>query len=172
MINTTPKKPVILIIDDSAVTLQSLTLVLSDAGYTIITATGGLAALNLLQSEHPDLILLDVDMPDLDGYETCMNIKNNAVLDDIPIIFLSGLEDTFDIVRGFNAGATDYIVKPVATEDLVVRVRTHLALQVRHAELSRLNASITLENRKMAENETRLQARVRELEMQLKGKKR
>ncbi len=106
----------------------------------------------------------------LDGYKICARIKQNQETRDIPVLFLSGFEETFDIVKGFNAGAIDYITKPVATDELMVRVQTHLSQLSRHRELLETNVALVTENREYIVNEARLKARVAELEQELRLK--
>jgi len=160
----------ILVVDDSPVTIQSISAVLIRFGYLVLSAERGSAALELLKAETPDLIILDIDMPELDGYKICARIKQNQKTRDIPVLFLSGFEETFDIVKGFNAGAIDYITKPVATDELMVRVQTHLSQLSRHRELLETNVALVTENREYIVNEARLKARVAELEQELRLK--
>ena len=119
----------ILIVDDTPKNIQLLGTILKNIGYKIIVATNGLQALDILEKIKPDLILLDVMMPDLDGYETCKKIKSSEYLKDIPIIFLTAKTQPEDIVKGFELGAVDYIIKPFNSSELVARVKTHLELK-------------------------------------------
>jgi diguanylate cyclase (GGDEF)-like protein len=119
----------ILIVDDTPKNIQLLGTVLKNIGYKIIVATNGLQALGLLEKIKPDLILLDVMMPELDGYETCKRIKATEKLKDIPIIFLTAKTQPEDIVKGFELGAVDYIIKPFNSSELLARVKTHLELK-------------------------------------------
>lgn len=123
------KNAYILIVDDTPKNIQLLGTVLKNIGYKIIVATNGLQALGLLEKIKPDLILLDVMMPELDGYETCRRIKATEKLKDIPIIFLTAKTQPEDIVKGFELGAVDYIVKPFNSSELLARVKTHLELK-------------------------------------------
>ncbi|MBP7281236.1 MAG: diguanylate cyclase [Leptospiraceae bacterium] len=116
----------ILIVDDTPKNIQLLGTVLKNVGYKIIVATNGLQALGILEKVKPDLILLDVMMPDLDGYETCKRIKESESLKDIPVIFLTAKTQPEDIVKGFQLGAADYIIKPFNSSELLARVKTHL----------------------------------------------
>ena len=118
----------ILIVDDNPVIVKLLSSMLSRAGFTVKEASSGSQALALLKTLHPDLILLDIDMPGLSGLETCRIIKGDRRTADIPVIFVTASDDKHDIVAGFHAGAQDYIIKPSTKEELLARVRTHLAL--------------------------------------------
>ena len=118
----------VLIVDDAPANIASLSAVLRGQGYQISVATDGRKALDVLARIRPDLILLDVMMPEMDGFETCAHIKSVAAWRDIPIIFLTGKSDTGDIVRGFELGAVDYVAKPFHAHELLARVRTHLAM--------------------------------------------
>jgi len=118
----------ILIVDDNPVTIKLLGSMLSRAGYQVIQANSGHRALELLETLLPDLILLDIDMPGVSGLETCRIIKETPRTSDIPVIFVTASDDKNDVVGGFSAGAQDYIIKPSTKEELLARVRTHLAL--------------------------------------------
>jgi len=121
--------PLILIVDDVPINLQVLTSLLSDEDYEIAAATSGEEALFLLNTILPDLILLDVIMPDMDGFEVCEMIKASPRTEDIPIIFLTAKTEAEYIVRGFQMGAVDYVRKPFNTPELLARVHTHLELK-------------------------------------------
>jgi len=118
----------ILIVDDNPVTSKLLGAMLTQAGYQVAQADSGHRALATLESLIPELILLDIEMPGISGLETCRIIKENPRTSDIPIIFVTSSDDRHDIVAGFSAGAQDYIIKPSTREELLARVRTHLAL--------------------------------------------
>ncbi|MBX2866298.1 MAG: response regulator, partial [Leptolyngbyaceae cyanobacterium MAG.088] len=118
----------ILVVDDTPANLEIVMELLSSAGYTVWTATSGQRALKLLQSNRPALILLDIQMPHMDGFETCQHIKNNGETAHIPIIFLTVFSETEKITTGFSLGAVDYITKPFQEVELLARVRTHLQL--------------------------------------------
>jgi DNA-binding NtrC family response regulator len=123
------ERGVILIVDDEAANVDLLEQELGDAGYRTVSATSGEQALALASSGKPDLVLLDVMMRGIDGYETCRRLKSAASTRSIPVIFLTALSDSFEKVRGFGAGAVDYVTKPFDTEELLARVRTHIALR-------------------------------------------
>lgn len=126
-------QPLILAVDDEASNLQLLRQILQDH-YRLLFAKDGARALELARQEKPDLILLDVMMPGMTGYETCRALKSDAETAGIPVIFVTALSDTGDEVDGFEAGAVDYITKPVSPPIVRARVRTHLSL-VRAEEL-------------------------------------
>jgi len=128
----------ILLVEDSPINIQALAAVLREAGYHLHVATTGVQALDALTRVRPDLILLDVMMPEIDGYETCRRIKASREWRDIPIIFLTSRTATDDIVRGFELGAVDYVSKPVHAQELLARVGTHLAVDRLRRENERL----------------------------------
>jgi class 3 adenylate cyclase len=128
----------ILLVEDAPANIQAVSSILKEHGCQINVATNGEQALDLLGRVRPDLILLDVVMPGMDGFETCRRIKESAAWREIPIIFLTSRNGTADIVRGFEAGAVDYVAKPFNAPELVARVQTHLALDQLHRENQRL----------------------------------
>ncbi|GAB5562478.1 MAG: hybrid sensor histidine kinase/response regulator [Synoicihabitans sp.] len=119
----------ILIVDDTPANLSVLVQCLGDAGHHILVAEDGAAALELMQLRQPDLVLLDVMMPGIDGFETCRKIKAAPRTADIPVIFMTALTDTKEKLQGFEAGAVDYITKPIQHEEALARVKTHLELR-------------------------------------------
>jgi len=122
-------KPVVLVVDDEPLNIDLLEQELEAAGYGTIAATAGAEALTIAANERPDLILLDVMMNGMDGYEACRRLKSSEVTRAIPVIFLTALTETFDKVRGFGAGAVDYVSKPFDTQELLARIGTHIALR-------------------------------------------
>ncbi|MGE0084540.1 MAG: response regulator [Desulfococcaceae bacterium] len=118
----------VLIVDDNPKNLQVLGTVLKQAGYQIVVAQTGIQALKAVQKIVPDLILLDIMMPEMDGFETCRKLKNMQITKDIPIIFLTARTETEDVIRGFESGAVDYVVKPFNSLELLTRVNTHIEL--------------------------------------------
>lgn len=120
----------ILVVDDTPTNIQVLFDVLKASGYRIAVAKSGESALKRLQEALPDLILLDVMMPGIDGFETCRRLKENQITKDIPVIFMTALADPVDKVKGLNLGAVDYITKPIQQEEVLARIRVHL--QLRH----------------------------------------
>jgi len=134
------KQPLILAVDDEASNLQLLRQILQDR-YRLLFAKDGARALELANQEKPDLILLDVMMPAMTGYETCRALKADPATAGIPVIFVTALSDAGDEVDGFDAGAVDYITKPVSPPIVRARVRTHLSL-VRAEELKQSRLEI------------------------------
>jgi two-component system sensor histidine kinase/response regulator len=122
------KKATILIVDDNKKNLQVLGNVLHEEGYKIAVAQDGYQAVKLAEKIVPGLILLDVMMPGIDGYEVCMSLKSKKELKNIPVIFLTAKSETTDIVEGFKRGGVDYITKPFNKEELLVRIGTHMEL--------------------------------------------
>ena len=127
MITDPKKRDVALVVDDSPETLRLLTDALDGAGMTVMVALDGAAAMRIVDQITPDIVLLDAVMPGLDGFETCRRLKRDAGLDHVPIIFMTGLAETEHIVRGLEAGGVDYVTKPIAVEEMLARIRVHLA---------------------------------------------
>jgi class 3 adenylate cyclase/CheY-like chemotaxis protein len=134
----------ILIVEDTPVNIQTLTAILKGHGYQISVATNGRQALQVIEKVKPDLVLMDVMMPEMDGHEACRLIKASPLWRDLPIIFLTAKTEPADIVRGFELGAVDYVTKPFNTHELLARVNTHLtidhlrrSLAVKMTELAR-----------------------------------
>ena len=158
----------VLIVDDTPQNIQVLGTVLREQNYQINVAQNGLQALDSVEKVPPDLILLDVMMPELDGFETCKRLKANDDTKDIPVIFLTAKVETDDVVHGFELGAVDYVTKPFNATELLARVRTHLELQRLRRELEEYNTQL---EQKVAERTAevrqahfQLQLQVRELE--------
>jgi diguanylate cyclase (GGDEF)-like protein/PAS domain S-box-containing protein len=135
----------ILVVDDTPANLKVLFDILQDAGFRVSIAKSGESALVKAEESNLDLILLDVMMPKLNGFETCRRLKSNPKTQNIPVIFLSALSETVDKVTGFQVGGADYITKPFQTEEVLARVRTQLALQTAKVQL--LNLTSELEKR-------------------------
>ena len=127
MITESKKRDVALVVDDLPETLRLLTDALDGAGMTVMVALDGAAAMRIVDQITPDIVLLDAVMPGLDGFETCRRLKRDAGLDHVPIIFMTGLAETEHIVRGLEAGGVDYVTKPIAVEEMLARIRVHLA---------------------------------------------
>lgn len=119
----------ILVVEDTPANLRLLTEILGKEGYRVRPASSGRLALKSVAAVAPDLILLDVRMPDLDGYETCRELKSNEKGRDIPVIFISALSDTTDKIKGFEAGGVDYITEPFQAAEVLARVESHLSLR-------------------------------------------
>ncbi len=133
----------ILIIDDKPVTLGMLTRYLEGYGLTILVARDGETGLEKALYAVPDLILLDVRMPEMDGFETCRRLKADEISKDIPVIFMSALIDTGHKVAGFEVGAVDYITKPIRQAEVLARIITHLRLQTLTRELQIKNTMLS-----------------------------
>jgi len=118
-----------MIVDDQPANLKVLSEILKGMGYKVRPALNGKTAINAAEHDPPDLILLDIMMPEMDGFEVCGKLKENATLRHIPVIFISALDDIHDKIKGFQAGGVDYITKPFQTEEVLARVNTHLRLE-------------------------------------------
>ncbi|HHL33422.1 MAG TPA: diguanylate cyclase [Desulfobulbaceae bacterium] len=125
----TPRKPIILIADDNQVIIKLLGELFTREGYQVAEVHDGESVLKLLPSIHPDLVLLDVDLPEMSGFDVCRKLKHDPASADIPVLFVTSRNDKKDILAGFAAGGQDYVVKPSTRAELLARVRTHLALR-------------------------------------------
>lgn len=132
----------ILVVDDTPANIQALAAILKDKGYQISVATNGKQALEVLARVQPDLILLDVMMPEMDGFETCRQLKAAEQWRQIPVIFLTAKTDTTDIVKGFELGAVDYVAKPFNAHELLARVNTHLTIDELRRSLADKNVEL------------------------------
>jgi two-component system, sensor histidine kinase and response regulator len=130
----------ILVVDDTLANLRLLVQMLQEQGYKVLPARGGQLALQAARSNPPDLILLDVDMPEMNGYEVCQQLKEDTRTQDVPVIFISAMDDVSDRVKGFEVGGTDYIGKPFQAEEVLARVHTHLTLYHLQRKLEAQNA--------------------------------
>ena len=135
------KKPLVLIVDDTPKNLQVLSNILHEKGYNICISTSGIQALESVNSEPPDLILLDIQMPDMDGFETFKALKLIPNAKDIPVIFLTAMVEPEIILQGFELGAVDYITKPFSIPELIARVATHIEIKKSRERLVDLNAT-------------------------------
>ena len=118
---------IVLVVDDSPATLGMLNEALEKAGYTVLIAQSGAAALTLVERVTPDIVLMDALMPGLDGFETCRRMKRNPVLRSVPIVFMTGLTETEHVLHGLDAGGVDYVSKPVTPDEVIARIGVHLA---------------------------------------------
>lgn len=137
-----PQDSVILVVDDVPQNIQVVGTVLREAGYSIMPATSGAAALQRVQKKRPDLILLDLMMPDVDGLEVCRRLRADAATQGIPIIFLTASNEMEHLVQGLAAGAVDYVTKPFNAPELLARVRTHLELKHSRDMIVRYNQAL------------------------------
>ncbi|MGR9037100.1 MAG: response regulator [Gammaproteobacteria bacterium] len=120
-------KGTVMIVDDTPGNLALLSDTLSGANYRVLVATDGLSAIEQIQYLKPDIILLDVLMPGIDGFETCRQLKADTETADIPVLFMTGLNELDDLLRGFGQGALDYIVKPIRPPEVLARIEVHMA---------------------------------------------
>ena len=131
----TPSFGSVLVVDDTIENLRLLSNLLGEQGYEVRAATSGRQALQAVERDPPDLILLDINMPEMDGFEICRRLKAGERSKDVPVIFLTALTDTADKVRAFETGAVDYVTKPFQFEEVMARVRTHVTLSRTQAAL-------------------------------------
>lgn len=139
------KVPDILVVDDTLANLQLLAEMLKDRGYRVRPVPSGKLALQAIQKEPPELILLDINMPEMNGYEVCAFLKADEALREIPVLFISALDETIDKVKAFAVGGVDYITKPFQFEEVEARVKTHLKLR-------RLQLKLESQNRQLRES--------------------
>lgn len=125
--NVKNQSQVVLVVDDAIDSIHMLNDVLEESHFTVLVALEGAQALTITKNIRPDIILLDAIMPNMDGFETCRQLKLNPQLADVPIIFMTGLSDTEHVVMGLNAGGVDYVTKPINPDELIARMRVHLA---------------------------------------------
>jgi two-component system, sensor histidine kinase and response regulator len=130
--------PTVLVVDDNPKNVQIIALLLREQKYKIIIAVNGLSAIDLVDRARPDLILMDVMMPGMDGFEACQIIKTQTENENIPVIFLTALSEKINIVKGFEAGGVDYITKPFNKEELISRIKTHLELKFARDEMQKM----------------------------------
>lgn len=165
MSRNTSEKGSILIVDDNPTNLGVLSDCFSDSGFEILVAQDGESAIDKAEYAQPDIILLDILMPGIDGFETCDRLKTSASTQDIPVIFMTALSEIVDKVRGFQLGAVDYITKPVQHEEVLARVTTHLTIRNLTKRLKEQNSRLEQEirDRKQAQEQLlRLQAELQE----------
>lgn len=156
----------ILIVDDLPDNLRVLSAAISGQGYQIRCAKSGAIALMAVETTCPDLILLDIKMPDMDGYEVCQRLKASEFR-DIPVIFLSALDDVFDKVKAFNIGGADYITKPFQIEEVLIRVKHQLSLKVAESKICQLNQQLEQQNGQLEALNAELQFEI--IERQIMG---
>lgn len=149
----------ILIIDDNRSNLEYLFEVLTNLGYNILMENSGQAGIERAESAQPDLILLDVVMPNMDGFETCSRLKQNLLTQNIPVIFMTALSEIENRVKGFEMGAVDYITKPIQEAEILARIRTHLTIQSLQNKLREQNIRLQYQmarSRLLAEMQERI----------------
>ncbi|WP_375492521.1 response regulator [uncultured Nostoc sp.] len=149
-INYTPSRGIVLVVDDNPTNLQVLSSFLDQSSFEVWAARSGEKALQRLENDDlPDLILLDVMMPGIDGFETCKQLKTNPRVQDIPVIFMTALSETADKVKGLQLGAVDYITKPFQHEEVLVRIENHLKLR-------NLTKTLIAKNAELQQTQTQL----------------
>lgn len=156
----TTNQSLILLVEDHPTNLKILFHLLERSGFNVIAADNGESAIEKLQNAIPDLILLDVMMPGMDGFETCRRLKASPATKDIPVIFMTALSDTLDKLKGLNLGAVDYITKPFEQEEVIARVKLHLRLRNLTKKLEEQNVQLQqeIQERKRSEHTIRQQA--------------
>jgi diguanylate cyclase (GGDEF)-like protein/PAS domain S-box-containing protein len=158
------QKSSILIVDDTPANIKILFDLLNQAGFQLSVAKSGKSALQKVHQALPDLILLDIKMPGIDGFETYHRLKAHPQIRDIPVIFMTALSDSIDKVQGLKLGAVDYITKPIEPEEVLARVENQLALQSAKAQICQLNAEL---ERRVQERTAQLEALNQELEREI-----
>ncbi|MCG8528075.1 MAG: response regulator, partial [Opitutales bacterium] len=139
---TKSDKHCVLIADDNPENLDVLSNILEEDGYRVRTSRNGKLALESIETSPVDLVLADIHMPEMDGYELCKKLKANPVTKDIPVIFVSAIDESFNKVIAFELGGVDYLTKPVEPKEVQARVRTHLKIQSLQNELRQHNESL------------------------------
>ncbi len=158
MNQTKPKMGNILVVDDVPTNLKVLTSMLAKQDYLVRPAINGRIALTAVQEAPPDLILLDISMPDMDGYQVCQHLKATDQTRDIPIIFISARGETEDKVKAFTIGGVDYITKPFQVEEVLARIDTHLTLRKLQKRLQEKNILLEERNDQLQEKNSQLEA--------------
>ncbi|MDM8559697.1 PAS domain S-box protein [Candidatus Parabeggiatoa sp. HSG14] len=161
-------KNTVLIVDDNTDNLSILFNYLRKANFKVLVAESGKSALKRIKYLKPDIILLDIMMPDMDGFETCRRLKSDEESKDIPVIFMTALTETVDKVKGFEVGSVDYITKPVQVAEVVARLNTHLTIRNLQNTLSKRNKELETENEKRRQTEIALQQAKELLEEKVK----
>jgi DNA-binding response OmpR family regulator/DNA-binding CsgD family transcriptional regulator len=142
MVSEAMRRDTVLVVDDTPETLGFLTDTLDHAGFTVLIATDGDSALDLVDQITPDLVLMDAVMPTMNGFEACRRLKREKLLSHMPVIFMTGLSETEHVVEGLAAGGVDYVTKPIVIDELLARMRVHLAnARVAHGTGVALDAS-------------------------------
>jgi DNA-binding response OmpR family regulator len=154
------KDTTILVVDDNPTNLNVLSDCLTNFGFTVLLKKDGEKAISLLERKHPDIILLDIVMPGMNGFEVCKRLKENSETKDIPVIFMTALSDTADKIRGFELGAVDYITKPLQHEEVLARVRAHLTIQ-------NLKTDLQIKNKELKESLERERKLMEDLRLNL-----
>lgn len=154
----------ILVVEDEIASAQLLSYILRSGGHQVSLAHDGYEGLDRAQHLLPDLILLDVMMPGLNGYQVCERLKANEETRDTPVLFLSALAEVDDKIRAFNAGAADYITKPFHAREVLARVSTHMALRRLQKQLETANRALEQQNAELQTRNTELQEALHTIE--------
>jgi len=161
------EEPVVLIIDDNPTNLSILVDSLTDFGFETLVARDGETGLNRARLANPDIILLDVMMPGIDGFETCQRLKDELITQDIPVIFMTALSDPADKVRGFEVGGVDYITKPLHQTEVLARVNTHIRIRRQSEQLESQNKRLKELTERMLRFNQQLEKKVQERTLEL-----
>ncbi|HHB93251.1 MAG TPA: hybrid sensor histidine kinase/response regulator [Thioploca sp.] len=159
-----PNSNTILIVDDIPENISTLFDFLDANNFEVLVARDGLTALEITEYERPDLILLDVMMPGLSGFETCEHLKANIDTKDIPVIFMTALSETLDKVKGLSLGAVDYVTKPIQQEEVLARINTHLTVYNLQQQLKLKNVELKLKNNELKLKNNELEIKNNELD--------
>jgi diguanylate cyclase (GGDEF)-like protein/PAS domain S-box-containing protein len=149
----------ILIVDDCPENMRLLSRILTSRGYEVCTAVRGDDAIHLAQEAKPNLVLLDINMPEMDGYAVCVQLKSDGRTQNLPVIFISALDDTEDKVKAFRAGGVDYISKPFQMEEVLARVQVHLTLQRLRNQLRSTNQELEGRIKELTRSQKKLRER-------------
>ncbi|WP_051303592.1 EAL domain-containing protein [Psychromonas aquimarina] len=156
VVNYSAAKESIIVADDNVDNLAVIEKILCNWGYDVRIALNGLEALAMVTEQKPDLILLDIHMPELDGYDTCKRLKQQESTRDIPVIFVTAMNEEFNRIKGFEVGAVDYVTKPLSIPELQARVSVHLELSERNKALLKKNIELEKFNKAMVDREMRI----------------
>ena len=151
----------ILVVDDTPKNVKLLADLLSVKGYTVVTAASGREALRQIEAEHPDLVLLDVVMPEMSGYEVCRKIRESSATEMLPVVMVTALDPAEERVKGIEAGADDFLTKPINRAELLARVRSLLRIKELHDQVQSQSTELSEWNKKL---EQRVQEQVSLLE--------
>ncbi|GAK51795.1 response regulator receiver modulated diguanylate cyclase [Candidatus Moduliflexus flocculans] len=161
MMSLSSEKSTILVVDDYPANLHLLLESLKEAGYKVLIAINGESAIRQAGFAKPEIIMLDVMMPGMDGFETCRCLKQQPNTRDIPVIFMTALSETVDKLRGFEAGGVDYITKPLNIVELLARINVHLELKRAREELKKINQELQETNQKLLDSQQQLERMAR-----------
>jgi signal transduction histidine kinase len=165
----TPHKDTILVVDDIPNNVSVLFSFLSKTGFKVLVAQDGKRALQTAEQARPDLILLDVMMPGMDGFEVCSILKSQEITKDIPVIFMTALVDTIDKIKGFQLGATDYLTKPVQHEEVLARITAHLKVRKLQQQLEEKNQQLQAQTVELEKRQLESEAFARTVAHDLKN---